>query len=249
VTPTTLPDLLSAALRRDPAGPLLTYYDDGTGERVELSASTLDNWVSKTANLVVDGAGVGPGDRAAVMLPPHWQTAAVLLGCWAAGLTVADSAADVTFAAAERAAEALDTGAADVYLLSLAPLGRRLREVPAGGQDYAVEVPGYGDHFAGGRVTPTTVALSHGGQETGHAAAVAAATARARELGLGPGDRLLVADSPPTAPLDWLLAPLAAGASVVLVRGADAAALPRRAEDERVTATLGADIPGVRRAG
>jgi uncharacterized protein (TIGR03089 family) len=251
VTPNALPDLLAAALRRDPAGPLVTFYDDRTGERVELSASTLDNWVAKTANLLCDGAGLGQGDRAAVLLPPHWQTAAVLLGCWAAGLAVATEAvgADVTFAAADRADEALGTGAADVYLLSLAPLGARLREVPPGAQDYAAEVPGYGDHFPGGRVTPVTPALYAGAAETGHADAVAAATARAAELGLGPGGRLLVVGSPRTGALDWLLAPLAAGASVVLVRGADPAALPRRAADERITATLGADVPGVRRAG
>jgi uncharacterized protein (TIGR03089 family) len=251
VTPTTLPALLAAALHADPAGPLLTFYDDHTGERVELSSSTLDNWVAKTANLLVDDAGLGPGDRAAVLLPPHWQTAAVLLGCWAAGLAVTTepAEADVAFAAADRATEALGTGAADVYLLSLAPLGARLREVPAGAQDYAAEVPGHGDHFPGGRVTPLTPALSEGGEETGHAAAVATATARAGELGLGPGDRLLVVESPHTAPLDWLLAPLAAGASLVLVRGADPAALPRRAADERVTVTLGAEVPGVRRAG
>ncbi|HEV7756751.1 MAG TPA: TIGR03089 family protein [Mycobacteriales bacterium] len=249
--PTTLTELLAAALRRDPAGPLFTFYDDRTGERVELSSSTLDNWVAKTANLLTDGAGLGPGDHATVLLPAHWQTAAVLLGCWAAGLTVATegAVADVTFAAADRVVESLDTGAADVYLLSLAPLGARLREVPAGTQDYAVEVPGYGDHFPGGRVTPATPALAAAGQETGHAAAVAAATTRAAELGLGPGDRLLVVESPRVGVLDWLLAPLAGGASVVLVRGADPASLPRRAADERVTATLGTDIPGVRRAG
>jgi uncharacterized protein (TIGR03089 family) len=252
VTPTTLTDLFTAAVQRDPAGPLLTLYDDRTGERAELSSSTLDNWVAKTANLVVDDAGLGPGDRAAVLLPAHWQTAAVLLGCWAAGLTVtAETApgADVSFATADRAVEAAGTGAADIYLLSLAPLGARLREVPAGALDYAVEVPGHGDHFTGGRVTGDTPALAAGGADLHHATAVAAAATRAGELGLGTGDRLLVVESPQTALLDWLLAPLAAGASVVLVRGADPAALARRAADERVTATLGTDVPGVRRAG
>ena len=43
----------------DPARPLLTWYDDGTGERVELSGATLGNWVAKTANLLVDGCGLG----------------------------------------------------------------------------------------------------------------------------------------------------------------------------------------------
>jgi uncharacterized protein (TIGR03089 family) len=257
VTATTV-DLLAATLARDPAGPLFTHYDDRTGERVELSASTLDNWVAKTANLLADGAGLGAGDRAAVLLPPHWQSAAVMLGCWSAGLAIAHGVrgaapdrADVAFAAADRAEEALGTGAGDVYLLSLAPLGARLREVPAGAQDFAVEVPAYGDRFA--PVTPvtgTTPALA-GAAEVDHAGLVAAARQRAAELGLSPGDRLLVVDAPDhrPRPLDWLAVPLAAGASVVLVREPDPAALDRRAADERVTATLGVTIEGVRRAG
>src|SRR5439155_75514 len=83
--------LFRAVVAADPTRPLLTWYDDATGERTELSGATLDNWVAKTANLLVDGCGLGPGDRAAVLLPPHWQTAAVLLGCWSAGLDVAFS--------------------------------------------------------------------------------------------------------------------------------------------------------------
>ena len=46
--------LLATARDRDPARPLVTHYDDSTGERVELSATTLDNWVAKTANLLQD---------------------------------------------------------------------------------------------------------------------------------------------------------------------------------------------------
>jgi hypothetical protein len=42
---------------RDPVRPLVTHYDDATGERVELSATTLENWVSKTANLLQDELG------------------------------------------------------------------------------------------------------------------------------------------------------------------------------------------------
>src|SRR5688500_10788668 len=92
----TAASLLGRATATDPAQPLLTWYDDGTGERVELSGLTLANWVAKTANLLVDGCGLGAGDTATVLLPPHWQTAAVLLGCWTAGLSV-DSSGDVIF--------------------------------------------------------------------------------------------------------------------------------------------------------
>src|SRR5262250_1034661 len=84
----TVGSLFDALVAPDPTRPLLTWYDDGSGERTELSGATLANWVAKTANLLVDGAGLGPGDRALVLLPPHWQTAAVLLGCWSAGLSV-----------------------------------------------------------------------------------------------------------------------------------------------------------------
>lgn len=61
-------ELLHAYLRGgtpsvDPAAPLVTFYDDATGERVELSARTFDNWVAKTANLLQDELNAGPGDR------------------------------------------------------------------------------------------------------------------------------------------------------------------------------------------
>src|ERR687894_1898296 len=103
--------LLATARDRDPARPLLTHYDDATGERVELSATTLDNWVAKTANLLQDEFDVGSGSTVAVALPVHWQTAAVLLGIWSCGAAVLDtaaedddrlSAADVVLAAADR---------------------------------------------------------------------------------------------------------------------------------------------------
>src|SRR5262249_8331331 len=57
--------LLAQALARDPGRPLLTYYDDATGERAELSATTLANWVAKTANLLQDELALSPGDRVA----------------------------------------------------------------------------------------------------------------------------------------------------------------------------------------
>jgi uncharacterized protein (TIGR03089 family) len=64
---------------------LLTYYDDATGERVALTAVELGGWAAATSALLSEGCGLGPGRQAAVLLPPHWQTAALLLGTWAAG--------------------------------------------------------------------------------------------------------------------------------------------------------------------
>ena len=49
--------LLDPLLARDPMGPRITYYDDATGERIELSAVTLANWAAKTANLLREELG------------------------------------------------------------------------------------------------------------------------------------------------------------------------------------------------
>ena len=48
-TDRTPADLLRSALAADPGRPLVTFYDDATGERVELSVATFANWVAKTA--------------------------------------------------------------------------------------------------------------------------------------------------------------------------------------------------------
>lgn len=242
-TPTAL---LAGVLATNPSGPLITFYDDATGERIELSAITLDNWVAKTANLLQDG-GIEPGARAAVLLPPHWQTAAILLGSWSAGLAVTLTAepADVAFAGPDQLDAALGTGADEVYGLSLAPMAMPLRAVPAGVTDYATEVRTHGDRFFPyQQVDPDAPALG----ALSYAEVVAAGAARATELGLTSTDRLLVA-GPRDGEVDWLLAPLAAGASLVLCRTPDEGKLADRAAAERVTAALGVTIPGVRRAG
>ncbi|WP_433292519.1 TIGR03089 family protein [Actinoplanes sp. CA-030573] len=71
-----------------PVAELITYFDDATGERTGLTASELGGWAAATAALLTAECGLTPGDRVAVLLPPHWQTAAVLLGAWSAGLEV-----------------------------------------------------------------------------------------------------------------------------------------------------------------
>ena len=62
--------LLDPLLAGNRMGPRITYYDDATGERIELSTVTLANWAAKTANLLRDELGAGPGSRIAVLLPP-----------------------------------------------------------------------------------------------------------------------------------------------------------------------------------
>lgn len=224
--------VFAGAVAVDPTRPLLTWYDDVTGERTELSGATLDNWVSKTANMLVDAATLGPGDRAVVLLPPHWQTAAVLLGCWSAGLDVESGPAphpvDVQFAAATKLEEALAWPATDRYVLTLAPMAAPLPGIPPGGfADYVMEVRAHGDRF-------TPYAL--GGRQSTELAQ--RAVPRAAELGIGAGDRVLIDAARHADPLDWLLAPLAAGATIVLCGRLDKAKLPGRVASEKITVTL-----------
>jgi uncharacterized protein (TIGR03089 family) len=244
----TIPAAFTAAVRRDPTTPLLTWYDDATGDRAELSGATLDNWVAKTANLLADGAGVGSGDVAAVLLPPHWQTAAVLLGAWAAGVAVrlgGDPApVDVLFAApGDRAA---GWPAPDRYVTGLLPLAAPLRDVPPGCADYVTEVRRYGDRFVPVQAPgPGDAALvadpAHAGPAPAaltHAEAVRAAAAGAAALGIGAGDRVLVDAAAYPDPVDWLLTPLVAGATTVLCAHLDTAGVVARASAERVTRVL-----------
>ena len=80
--------LLDVALRRDGARPLLTWYDDGSGERIELSVATAANWAAKTANYLVDELDLGPGDAIGLAPTTHWLSVVVLLGAWTAGVGV-----------------------------------------------------------------------------------------------------------------------------------------------------------------
>src|ERR671932_472902 len=128
-------DLLRTAARPDPGRPFVTFYDDASGERVELSFSTFDNWVAKTGNMIVEELGARPGDRFALLVPTHWQTAVWYVACWAAGVV----AGPETLAAALRCP-------GEKVLLHLQPFGSQgATELPPGVYDYAAEVPAYPD--------------------------------------------------------------------------------------------------------
>ena len=70
--PLTPEALFDRLLADDPGRPFVTYYDEASGERSELSRKSLANWVAKTHFLLQDELGLGVGDTALIALPPHW---------------------------------------------------------------------------------------------------------------------------------------------------------------------------------
>jgi uncharacterized protein (TIGR03089 family) len=239
---TTIPEAFAAAVRRDPTTPLLTWYDDASGDRTELSGATLDNWVSKTANMLLDGVGLGDGDAVAVLLPPHWQSAALLLGTWAAGLSAdlggEPQPVEALFTSPDGVAAATAYPTSDRYVTGLLPLAMPLREVPAGFIDYVTEVRNYGDRFVASRPVDGNDRALAGPVELSHLAVCRTAEERAQELGIVAGDRVLVDARVYADPIDWLLAPLLAGASIVLCANLDPAKLSHRSDSEKVSVQL-----------
>jgi uncharacterized protein (TIGR03089 family) len=229
--------LLDPLLGRDPVGPRITYYDDASGERIELSTVTLANWAAKTANLLRDELGAGPGSRIAVLLPAHWQTAAVLLGIWYIGAEVVlgPGEADVALCTEDRLADAdAAVGPGEIAVLSLDPFGKPAADVPVGVTDYATSVRVHGDQIIPER-QPGPALDGRSVTEI-----LAAATDSAAAQGFTGDDRVLSTATwdTPAELTDHLLAVFVAGASLVQVANPDEASLQRRREVEKITKSL-----------
>lgn len=220
--------LLHRELVRDGARPLLTWYDDSADARVELSVTTTANWVAKIAGLLTDDHDLGPGGTVAVELPLHWQTACMVLAVWSCGgAVVLDGDGELTIGAAS----------SDV-VVQPDPMGMSLSRLVGAQPDHFTPVM---------PVDAESVALRSGAREWTHSELATAAVHAARHHAIDSGSRVLSAMSYDTVDgIDaGLLAPLAAGASVVLVSNADESRLPQRCATERVTHTAGVEVPGV----
>ncbi|HET7734736.1 MAG TPA: TIGR03089 family protein [Nocardioidaceae bacterium] len=225
---------LAAQLRRDPGRPLVTFYDDATGERIELSVTTYANWVAKTASLVQDELDLTRGDRVRIDLPTHWLGPVWLGAAWALGLTcVSEGPAELVVCGPDGVEQYAGRGP-QVVALSLRPMGARFAEpLPSGVIDYGAVVLGQPDAFspydAPGEDDPAWDSTSQGDLL---AAAVSA------ELVLD-GHRLLTDVNPCThAGTATLLGPLQGGGGTVWVAHPDDALWDRKRESERASSVL-----------
>ena len=148
---TTFADVLARRLRADPGQPLVTYYDQGTGERVELSVTTYANWVAKTASLLAEEHDLERGQSLRVDLPTHWLGPVFLGAAWAIGLTVTeDDEPDAVVCGPEGLARwAPYADRLPVLACSLLPMGVRFADaLPPGVHDVGVDVWSQPDAFA-----------------------------------------------------------------------------------------------------
>jgi len=225
-----LPHPLQVALSSDPARPRLTFYDDSSGERVELSAQSLAGWVIKTTNLLIQDLGVDEESQVSLHLPLHCLTAVWVLAAEASG-------ASVTSAAGPRGCVEVATAAGvERYAVSLRPMALPLGpDCPDGFSDFCADVRAMPDQLVQPPDSPAP------GANWGDSAASA--------LGLHPGERVAShshADvTRVTAVVDGLLAPLAVDGSAVWTRNPDPARCVPRWLTEHVTALLGPPPEGL----
>ena len=240
-TPANHPEQLRRrALAAAPGSPWVTYYDAATGSRVELSAATLDNWVAKAGNLLVEEYDVGPGSVVGIELPCHWLLHVWTWSAWAVGATVALPATwhDADVVIGTMATAGGSAAAAPVLVCPTDPLARPLGgRTPPGAVDVMADVHTYPDAIALPTPDPAAIAVrsADGGLTGAHAVDLA------REL-LPSGTRRVLVTEPPTTVAALLAATLsgaAAGGSTVLVAGAPGSEeLDRIADQEGVDARL-----------
>lgn len=164
-------------LRADPGRPRITCYDDTpgptAGERIELSAKVLANWVNKAANALQEEWDLGPGSSVRLALPPHWRSLYWALATWSVGATVVLDDGPVDLLVTDDAG-LLDGGTTPAVLVTLAGLARSAPlPVPAGVMDEARELSTYADQFSPwDEPAPTDTALRANGEQAAYGSVV-----------------------------------------------------------------------------
>lgn len=128
--------------------PAVLWYS-GFGERIELSGKVLENWVSKTANFLVDECDVEAEQTVSILMETHWRSIIIALAALRVGAQLRFTAdeSDVIVSASSDELEQLD--AEYRVLVDKGPLSPRfMGTVPAEVLDYCAEVRSYGDVYS-----------------------------------------------------------------------------------------------------
>jgi uncharacterized protein (TIGR03089 family) len=233
--------VLADILRSDPARPRITFYEDTSGptrgERIELSAKVLANWVSKAGNALQDEFDLGPGSVVRLSLPPHWRALYWALAVWSVGgaVDVVEGRTPDLLICNDPAQGSLEPRPADFVLVTLDALARaHTGPVPAGAMDEARELATYGDQFVAlAEPAAGDVALVTDRAHTPYGSVVT--------LGDWPANARVWLAGDLTQVLEGALSAWAVDGSVVLARNGSLAGCepqPERIGSERVTLNL-----------
>ena len=226
----TFAEALQQRVGLTPGEPAVTFYDERTGERVELSYVTYANWVAKTASYLQAEAGLERGAVAAVDLPTHWLAPVWLGAVWSLGVAAGDAAAGDRADLVVCGPDGLERhagGSADVVACSLLPMGGRFRiPLPPGVTDFGEVVWSQPDSLH--VLDPASAEDVAWTDEHG-------VLDQAELLALtGPTGRVVTTVPPASrAGLPWLVVPLLRGVGTVWVAGDPA--------DEWLTRTAAAE--------
>ena len=129
---------------RGPA-PIVTWVSD-VG-RIELSAITFNNAISKASNFLVDGLELEEDATVSVSLGNHWQSPVWFGVALATGLTIVENDPAITFGA-NAAAQTWQGSPDEFVVVSRDPFGMPDKEIPAGFINGSSEVRNFGDFFS-----------------------------------------------------------------------------------------------------
>ena len=220
---------------RGPA-PIVTWVSD-VG-RIELSAITFNNAISKASNFLVDGLEIEEDATVSVSLGNHWQSPVWFGVALATGLTIVDREPAITFGT--NAASQTWQGSPDEFVVvSRDPFGMPDKEIPNGFVNGSAEVRNFGDFFSPRwSISPDHNAVAIGSGELTWAQLVQRAQelADAHELKSGQSYGLYGTSDLVTTIAFQVVLPVAFGHSVVLIDQAnpDLAAIKKQEKLEQI---------------
>lgn len=137
-------ELQKSVRDRGPA-PIVTWVSD-IG-RIELSAITFNNAISKASNFLVDGLELEEVATVSVSLDNHWQSPVWLGTALSIGLTIVEDDPAITFG--DKSQSQVWQGSPDEFVvISRDPFGMPDKEIPDGFVNGSAEVRNFGDFFS-----------------------------------------------------------------------------------------------------
>lgn len=136
---------LQKCVRGRGPSPIVTWLSD-IG-RIELSAITFNNAISKASNFLVDGLELEEDATVRISLGNHWQSPVWLGTALTTGLSIVDRDPAITFGT-NAAAQTWQGSPEEFVVVSRDPFGMPEKDIPTGFINGSAEVRNFGDYFS-----------------------------------------------------------------------------------------------------